>query len=144
VRYVASLRFVSLVCDEDDVGSPLPVVPLTKGWCWRMMAARRAEFTPSSVPVADSEEALEALRVGEEMLERLEVKRLTRKLKIIFTSSSRSQYSRSRTRSSAILAVVAGGARKESSGSTSAGSSSMPHNDASLYVCGVCWNVGAK
>ena len=62
----------------------------------------------------------------EEMLERREdEKRFMRKLKIIFTSSSRSQYSRSRARSSV---MDVSGAGFEASG----GSSSIPQSEASL------------
>ena len=75
-----------------------------------MMAARRAELRLLSFVAVEG--AL-AVRMGwggrtgceEEMLGRRDEKRFMRKLKIIFTSISRSQYSRSRARSSAMVVV---------------------------------------
>jgi hypothetical protein len=101
-----------------------------------MIAARRAELRLSFVVV----EGALVVRMGcgggkvwgEEILGRREEKRFMRKLNIILTSISRSQYSRSRARSSAMLVTGAGGMRDEVAASVSVGSSSMPHNDASL------------
>jgi hypothetical protein len=101
------------------------------------MAARRAELRLSFVVV----EGALAVRMGcgggkvwgeEEILGRREEKRFIRKLNIILTSISRSQYSRSRASSSAMLVTGAGGMRHEVAASVSVGSSSIPHNDASL------------
>lgn len=144
MRYTApdSRRLISLVCAEDDVGSPLSVVLLTKGWFWRIMAARRADALSSLAYVE-----ADGRRVGVGVLERRDVKRLTRKLNIILTSRSRSQYSRSRAASSAVARAVAVGSGWDVSiTSASSGSSSIPHNDASLYVCDVCCvgNVAAN
>ena len=102
-----------------------------------MMAARRAELRLSFVV----EEGALAVRRGcgggmvcedEGILGRREEKRFMRKLKIILTSISRSQYSRSRANSSAMFVVEAGGMWDEVAASVSVGSSSIPHNDASL------------
>jgi hypothetical protein len=102
-----------------------------------MMAARRAELRLSFVVV----EAELAVRMGcgsgnvwdeEGMLGRLEEKRFMRKLKIILTSMSRSQYSRSRARSSAMFVAGTAGVGDDVAASVSVGSSSIPHNDASL------------
>src|SRR5690242_9810946 len=106
------------------------------------MAARRAEASSVGAYVE-----AEARRVGVGVLERREVKRRTRKLKIIFTSRSRSQYSRSRAASSAATrATAAGSGCVVSIASASSGSSSIPHSEASLYKCDVCWlgNVAAN
>ena len=131
MRYVVldSRRFASLTCwPVDDVGSPLSVVLLTKGWFCRIIAARRAD-APSSDAYVDVEGRL----AGVGVLERRDVKRFTRKLKIILTSRSRSQYSCSRAASSAAARTVAAGSGCEVSiASASSGSSSMPHNEASL------------
>lgn len=90
--------------------------------------------------LAETGDAVDGTRdCGGEALVCRDVKRLTKKLKIILTSISRSQYSRSRARSSAVFTVVAGGSTPLMVPWVSkwSGSSSIPHSDASLYMCDV-------